>query len=229
VPSSDLVVVEPLKDFTCAGCGGGGDFLVMSDAGPLCLACADLDTLVFLPAGDPALTRRAKKESGLAAVVVRWSRSRKRYERQGVLVEGPALEHAEASCLADEEARRRQRERSRARAERADAELAERMAAAIRRLFPGCPPGRAEAIAARTALRGSGRVGRTAAGRALDEGALVAAVVASVRHEDTPYDELRMTGLSRDAARAAVRHAVDAVLDRWRAHPGFPTNGTFGQ
>ena len=229
MPSSELVVIEPLKEFTCAGCGGGGDFLVMSDAGPLCLTCADLDTLVFLPAGDPALTRRARKESGLAAVVVRWSRSRKRYERQGILVEGPALERAEASCLADEEVRLRQRERSRARAEREDAALAERMTAEIRRLFPGCPQARAEAIAAHTALRGSGRVGRSAAGRALDEGALVAAVVASVRHEDTPYDELLMAGVDRREARDRVRHAVDSVLDRWRAQPGFPTNGTFGQ
>ena len=85
----DLVVVQPVKDWSCADCGGTGDLLIMDDKGPLCLTCADLDYLVFLPAGDAALTRRSKKASGLSAVVVRWSRTRKRYERQGILVEEP--------------------------------------------------------------------------------------------------------------------------------------------
>ena len=72
---------------------------------------ADLDHLVFLSRGDAALTRRAKKASSLSAVVVRFSRTRGRYERQGLLVEEPALEQAEAECLADEEARLRRRGR----------------------------------------------------------------------------------------------------------------------
>jgi hypothetical protein len=214
----DLVVIAPVRDWTCTGCGEeNGDLLVMEDAGPLCLSCADLDTLVFLPAGDAALTRRAKKASGLSAVVVRWSRSRKRYERQGLLVEEEALRSAEASCLADEDARRRQRERDRERREHQDVELTARMAKEICRLFPGCPSERAEAIAAHTAVRGSGRVGRSAAGRALEERALVSAVVASVRHRDTDYDALLMAGVPRDEARARVRNIVDAVLDRWRS------------
>jgi hypothetical protein len=214
----DLVVVSPLRDWTCTGCGEeNGDFLLMEDAGPLCLTCADLDALVFLPAGDAALTRRAKKACGLSAVVVRWNRSRKRYQRQGLLVEEEALRTAEASCLADEDARLRQRERDRQRRERQDVELTARMAQEIRTLFPGCPPERAEAIAAHTAVRGSGRVGRSAAGRALEEGALVSAVVASVRHQDTDYDALLMAGVGREEARARVRARVDEVLDRWRA------------
>jgi hypothetical protein len=214
----ELLVISPVRDWTCTGCGReNGDFLVMEDAGPLCLTCADLDTLVFLAAGDAALTRRAKRASGLSAVVVRWSRSRRRYERQGILAEEAALREAEASCLADEDARRRQRERDRERRTHQDLELTARMAQEITKLFPSCPSGRAEAIAAHTAVRGSGRVGRSAAGRALEERALVSAVVASVRHEDTDYDELLMAGVPRDEARARVRAAVDAVLDRWRS------------
>jgi hypothetical protein len=88
----DLVVVQPVRKWTCAECGGTGDLLIMDDSGPLCLTCADMDHLVFLAAGGAALTRRAKKGSGLSAVVVRWSRTRKRYERQGILVEEPALD-----------------------------------------------------------------------------------------------------------------------------------------
>jgi hypothetical protein len=74
---------------------------------PLCLGCADLDHLVYLPAGDAALSRRSRKHSTLSAVVVRFSRARKRYERQGLLVEASALEQAEQECLNDEEQRLR--------------------------------------------------------------------------------------------------------------------------
>jgi len=214
--SSRLVVIQPVRDWTCAECGGSGDLLRMDDAGPLCLACADLDHLAFLPAGDAALTRRATKASGLSAVVVRWSRSRKRYERQGVLVEDDALVVAEQQCLSDADARARRRERDQVRRASADEEFQARLAAEITRLFPGCPADRATAIAKHTGLRGSGRVGRSAAGRALDENAITLAVVASVRHQDTGYDTLLMSGLPRDAARARVRPAIDRVLTAWR-------------
>ncbi len=215
----DLLVIQPLKDWSCAECQGTGDLLIMDEPGPLCLACTDLDHLVFLPAGDAALTRRAKKASGLSAVVVRWSRTRKRYERRGLLVEEPALEQAEQQCLADEEARMRRRDRDRERRTAEDVELAAHMASEIERLFPRCPAGRAEAIARHTSLRGSGRVGRSAAGRALDDEAITLAVVASVRHEDTEYDSLLMSGVSREDARDRIRAAVDRTLAAW-AQPG---------
>lgn len=212
----DLVVVIPLNDWTCATCHGTGDMLVLEDGAPTCLSCADLDHLVFLPAGDAALTRRAKKASGLSAVVVRFNRRRKRYERQGLLVEEAALDLAETQCLADEEVRARRRERDRERRADEDLELQARTAAEIRRLFPGCPAERAAAIARHTGVRGSGRVGRSAAGRALDETAVRAAVIASVRHEDTEYDALLMSGVPRAAARDRIRADVDRVLARWR-------------
>jgi hypothetical protein len=213
----DLVVVVPLKDWTCTGCRGTGELLILEDERPTCLACADMDHLVFLPAGDAALTRRAKKASGLSAVVVRLNRRRKRYERQGLLVEEAALEHAEEQCLADEDARARRRERDRERRAGEDLEFQARTAREIRRMFPGCPPDRAEAVARHTGTRGSGRVGRSAAGRALDETAVRAAVVASVRHEDTDYDALLMSGVPRATAREQIRADLDHVLARWRA------------
>jgi hypothetical protein len=187
----------------------------MEDAGPLCLTCADLDHLIFLPSGDAALTRRAKQASRLSAVVVRWSRSRKRYERQGILAEEAAIQQAEEQCLADEDIRLRRRERDQERRAKEDVEFQARMAGEITRLFPGCPEKRAAAIAAHAAVRGSGRVGRSAAARALDERAITLAVIASVRHEDTDYDLLLMSGLAREDARDQVRPAIDQVLDRW--------------
>jgi hypothetical protein len=90
----DLVVIWALREWTCTGCGGTGNLLIMEDPGPLCMGCAGMAHLEYLPAGDAGLTRRAKKASTMSAVVVRFSRSRHRYERQGILVEPAALEQA---------------------------------------------------------------------------------------------------------------------------------------
>ena len=212
----DLVVISALGDWTCTACGEGGDLLIMEGPGPLCLGCADLDHLVFLAAGDAALTRRAKKASGLSAVVVRFSRSRRRYERQGVLVEEQALVQAEQACLADEDARQRRRLREEARRCEHDVEFQAAFAHAITELFPGCPPERAEAVARHAGARHSGRVGRSAAGQALDPDAVTLAVVASVRHVDTPYDRLLMSGVPRAEARHQVSDQVTGVVDSWR-------------
>src|SRR3979411_1619397 len=72
---------------------------------------AEWNHLEFLASGDAALTRRAAKHSKLKAVVLRWSGTRKRYERQGVLAETEAIERAETECLADAEQRQRKAER----------------------------------------------------------------------------------------------------------------------
>ena len=108
------------------------------------------------------------------------------------------------------------RERDRIRRAELDVEFQARMAEEIRRLFPGCPAGRADEIARHAGERGSGRVGRSAAGRALDERAVTLAVVASVRHRDTEYDSLLMAGMAREEARERIRGDIDEVLDEWR-------------
>ena len=93
----ELVVIQPLnREWACHRCGGTGDLLIMEDAGPACLRCAGLADLEFLPAGDALLTRRARAKSARFAVVVRFSRTRGRYERRGLLVEAQALAAAEA-------------------------------------------------------------------------------------------------------------------------------------
>lgn len=100
----ELVVIQPLNDtWKCHRCGGTGDLLVMESAGPACLRCVGLDDLEFLPAGDALLTRRAKAKSARSAVVVRFSRSRKRYERQGALVEPQALADTQRELEAQRE------------------------------------------------------------------------------------------------------------------------------
>lgn len=100
----ELAVIEPLDaGWKCHRCGGTGGLLVMEDPGPACLPCAGLAALVFLPAGDAALSRIAKSKSTAFAVVVRFSRSRKRYERHGLLVQPEALREAELEVAARRE------------------------------------------------------------------------------------------------------------------------------
>ncbi|WP_279580242.1 DUF2293 domain-containing protein [Fodinicola feengrottensis] len=81
------------------------------------------------------------------------------------------------------------------------------------------PAPRADAIALHAGTRGSGRVGRSAAGRALGHQAITLAVIASVRHENTDYDTLLMAGVPREDARDRIRDTIDQVLDRWRQPP----------
>jgi hypothetical protein len=91
----DLLVIQPLNDtWKCHRCGGSGDLLIMESPGPACLRCTGLDDLEFLSAGDARLTRRVKAKSARHAVVIRFSKSRRRYERQGLLVEPLALTEA---------------------------------------------------------------------------------------------------------------------------------------
>ncbi|MBI3680290.1 MAG: DUF2293 domain-containing protein [Acidobacteria bacterium] len=214
----EIVAFLILHNSKCSECGEElprTSFLTMEGSAPLCLACADLGHLVYLPSGDAALTRRAGKYSALRAVVVRFSRARGRYERQGLLVEQAALEQAEEECLEDEEVRLRRRLRDAERRTVEDTALAGRMTERILELYPRCPPGEARAIARHTAERGSGRVGRSAAGRALDEEALRLAVTAAIRHNHTEYDTLLMQGADRLDARKTVRDRVTNVLTEW--------------
>ncbi len=112
----EIKVFISSQDSTCSECGenlGHKAWITLDrEKGALCLSCADLDHLIFLPSGDAALTRRSKKYSTLSAVILKWSRARKRYERQGLLVEEKGLELAEEECLADSEYRERCKERS---------------------------------------------------------------------------------------------------------------------
>jgi hypothetical protein len=162
------------------------------------------------------LTRRSKKYSTLSAVVLKFSRSRNRYERQGLLVEEEALAKAEAQCLADSEVRERRNERSRERRAELDEKYINQFAKRIRELFPECPAGRELVIAEHACLKYSGRVGRSAEAKSLEEGMITLAVMAHVRHRETNYDSLLARGLGRHEARQEIRDRVDAMLNKWR-------------
>jgi hypothetical protein len=218
-PADNVVVFSIIKDSACSECGaelGKGSFLRIENDKPLCLGCADLDHLVFLASGDTALTRRSRKYSELSAVVVRFSRTRRRYERQGVLVEAQALEQAEKECLSDEAPRRLARETASQAREQADSRYLAQFGERIHLQYPGCPAREAEAITIHACEKYSGRVGRSSAAKALDAEAIDLAVRAHVRHTHTDYDRLLAQGCDRTEARSAVAAKVAQVIERWR-------------
>lgn len=217
----DLKVFISTKEATCDECGenlGRRAWIILQeDRGALCLSCADMDHLVFLPSGDAALTRRSRKYSGLSAIVLKWSRARKRYERQGILVEEQSLEWAEKECLADADARARRREREEKRRAEMDEQYIAEFAAHVRQMYPNCPQGTEIEIAEHACLKYSGRVGRSAAAKSYDEDAIRLAVTAHIRHRETDYDQLLSSGHERREARRRVSADVERVLTSWKA------------
>jgi len=215
----ELVVLSLLKPETCSECGlklDVGDFVRPETDKPLCIDCADLGELVFLPSGDVALTRRSRKHSVLSAVVLRFNRRRKRYERQGVLVEAEALERAEDECAGDAEERAKKRAAAAVTRAVVDQRYLEEFTEAIRCQYPGCPPNEAATIAQHACEKHSGRVGRSAKAKTLDPKSVTLAVRAHVRHVHTSYDQLLASGVARADARLRIADAVDRCVDGWR-------------
>jgi hypothetical protein len=218
--SAEIKVFISQRDSKCDECGeelGRKAWITLEEGkGALCLACADLEQLVFLPTGDAALTRRARKHSVLSAVVLKFSKPRGRYERQGLLVEEHALDQAEAECLADAEARASRAHRQRERLAELDRNYVEEFAKRVRKLFPVCPAEREVQIAEHACRKYSGRIGRSAAAKSFDETVVLLAVAAHVRHRETNYDELLAEQGDRSKARAQVRYHVDEILRNWK-------------
>jgi hypothetical protein len=216
----EILIYVVNKDTRCDECGVAllpGRFLHVENEQPLCLDCADLAHLEFLPSGDTALTRRASKYSPLRVVVVQWSRRRKRYERQGILAEPAAIARAEAECAADEPERAARRAEAAVRRAQEDRQYLADFAEAIRRQFPGCPQDDERTIAAHACEKYSGRVGRSASAKELDTTAVKLAVIAHIRHVHTEYDRLLASNVPRRTARQRIAGRVDQVLTRWSA------------
>lgn len=215
-----LVFILTRASSTCGECQRElhkGEYIrLLGEKGALCLECADLDHLEFLPRGDAAITRRSSKYSTLWAVVLKWSSSRRRYERQGILAEPEAIERALEESEADSEERASRREREAFRRENLDRKYITEFAEAIRAQFPGIRPGADMKIAEHACLKYSGRVGRSSAAKSFEPDAIFLAVRAHVRHVYTDYDELLSRFDDRHGARARVKDKVEKILDEWR-------------
>jgi hypothetical protein len=216
----ELVVFSLVKSAVCTECGlelEPHDFMKLEDQKPLCMDCADLGALLYLPSGNTALTRRARLHSKLSPIVLRFSRTRKRYERQGVLVEAAALEQAEIDCAADEGERAEARKKAAVSREKLDVKFVTGFAEAVAKRYPGCPNDQAQLIAEHACQKHSGRVGRSAAAKQFESNAVDLAVRAHIRHVHTRYDDLLQKGWDRNEARSKVISEVDKVAAKWQS------------
>src|ERR1039457_5381557 len=168
----EIAVFITRHEGECAECKKAffdGDLIRVAEQKALCLDCADLGNLEYLPRGNTALTRRATKYTSLRAVVLKWSNSRRRYERQGILATPQAICRAEEECAADADVREsqrvraaavreagesayvasvaRQRVRAAAVREAGESAYVASVAVKIRAQFPGCPGKEAGRIA----------------------------------------------------------------------------------
>jgi len=203
------------KSSTCYECGtlleSGSWITVDGDNGALCLTCSDLNHLIFLPPGNAALTRRAKKHSNRYAIVLEWRKKYKHYERRGILVEEKALRTAEEECNNDHDIREKKRQREREKRNLREEEYTIRFAQKIREIYPYCPEDTEYEIACHACETSSRRVGRTESAKNYDKYAIILAVIAYIRHNYTDYDKY-LPFLDRLEARSIVSDEINNVI-----------------
>lgn len=216
----DTVVLCVTNPLICSDCGTElhpGDLVSKQS----CLKCEKLDHLVFLKSGNVALTRRSKEHSKTFAVVKKFSKSRKRNETQGYLVELEALVIAERECEADEQKREIAREKAIIKHAKVEIKYVAKFLQQILNQYPSCPVEDAESIAEYACEKYSGRVGRSASAKKLNEYPVTLAVRAHIRHTYTKYDNLLTEGWDKSDARDAIVGDVDRVEIKWKERNQF--------
>jgi hypothetical protein len=216
---SDAILVFPSQgEGDCPHCAAPlhhSAFVTFKNDAIACVKCGGLENLEFLPSGNTALTRRANALSALKYVVLKFSRVRKRYERQGILASPEILDQARRECEADEAARESKRQASAARREKQETTHLAAFAARIRELYPSAPDGVEHEIAAHACRKHSRRVGRSAFAKELSPESIHLAVRAHIRHRHTSYDRLMSSGAERPDARLLVAARIEETTRRW--------------
>ena len=215
----EIVVFVIRQESKCGKCGAqlrDGSLLAIRQGVGLCIGCAGLADLAYLPAGDPAVTRRAGKYSARRAVVVRWARAGKRYERQGTLVEQAAMDRARAESAADAAVREVKNKKAAVKRELEDRVYLAAFTEKLKTLFPKCPADEAAEITKHACEKYSGRVGRSAGAKELDEDKIRLAVIAHIRHVHTGYDAFFEIDVAKHDARRMVQGKIERVLAKWQ-------------
>lgn len=172
--------------------------------------CIETDPMpegfVFVPKGDPYITRNCKSRSKDAGSTVYIVYDKKERTQLGIRVSTSIYNTVTASA--------KQTASQRAAAvESRDARTQHKAALILHKTFPNIPAPEANEILAHAFLKGSGRVGRTATRP--DDVKATLAVEAFIRHQHTPYEQLLRDGVRREAARDAVWELVQRVRDSW--------------
>ena len=216
---SDAILVFPSQgEGDCAHCAAPlyrSPFVTFKNDTIACVNCGGLENLEFLPSGNAALTRRTNALSAIKYVVLKFSRARKRYERQGILARPEILNQARRECAADEVARKAKRHASSACRDKQDAAYIAAFASRIREFYPSAPVGVEHEIATHACRKHSGRVGRTAFAKELAPESIHLAVRAHIRHHHTSYDRLMSSGADHPDARLLVAARIEETTRRW--------------
>lgn len=217
--AQELLAIVSQAEQQCGSCGlkiDPGSVYSLHEKIIRCGSCNGWAELVLVPSGDAALTRRVSRFAAVAVPVCEWNRRRKRWERRGTLASEAAHAEAQAACALDAEKRERARARAQKRAAVKDEEYRAIFAQKVRQLYSGIPAGTEHIIAQHACEKYSGRVGRTAAAKELDDEMITLAVVAHIRHMHTDYDDLLLRGVSKADARQRIRGPMQEVLRLWR-------------
>ncbi len=219
--TSQNIFLTKKEKLRCMKCGKhipkGKSFVAESENHRgTCFSCSPFVGYVMLPPGDAAMTRRSKKHSTLCGVVLGWNQRRKRYERQGQLVEEIAIEKAKIECQKDQAIRDQKNKKAALVREVKDREYKIAFAHAIRKRYPHCPTNREFHIAEHACEKYSGRVGRTADAKQFDSKMIDLAVEAHIRHTETNYDTQFGKGKSKKEIRSEVRYDINYLLKQWR-------------
>lgn len=214
------VFISRKERVLCSECGvvipKGGRVVAEEEKGKgLCLGCAGVLSLSFLPSGDVAMTRRSKKHSRFCFVLQSWNQRRKRYERRGQYVESAAIEKARTECHADKAIREEKNRKAAERREVDELLYKQEFALEVRRLYPNMPKDREFAIVDHACEKHSGRVGRTAAAKEFSVEMIQRAVIAHIRHSETDYDNLFGKGKRKREIRDDIRPLIQKVLRNW--------------
>ncbi|WP_103069746.1 DUF2293 domain-containing protein [Aquimarina sediminis] len=217
-----LTKKEKLKCITCGKRIPKGKSYVAESEGHkgTCFSCSPFVGYVMLPPGNAAMTRRSKKHSTLCAIVLAWNQRRKRFERQGQLVEESAIEKARLECEKDQAARDVKNKKAAIVREIKDREYKIEFAKAIRRRYPNCPRDREFDIAKHACEKYSGRVGRTANAKQFDAKMIDLAVEAHIRHAETDYDTRFGQGKGKREIRSEVKYDINHILKKWSGRIG---------
>lgn len=218
---SQNIFLTKKEKLSCISCGKripvGKSFVAESENHKgTCFGCSSFVGYVLLPPGDAAMTRRSKKFSTLCGVVLAWNQRRKRYERQGQLVEEAAIEKARIACEKDKEDRVIKNKKAALAREVKDKEYIVEFGREIRFRYPNCPLGREYEIAKHACEKYSGRVGRTANAKLFDAKMIDLAVEAHIRHTETNYDEQFGKGKGKKEIRSEVKMDINGVLRKWK-------------
>jgi hypothetical protein len=219
----EIEVIERTGDVEsyCAGCGLGillssGSRFKKEGENGFCLKCAGLNHLVFLPSGNPTLTRRASKYSSVKAIVKQINLTYKGYERIGILVEEVALQKAREECIFEEKNPDIASSQKSRKQDKFESHYIETFSIQIQSHYPSCSKEDVLKIAAFAYRNYLGKTRPSFSFKKLNSENIDLAVRIHVLHYYTNYSELHRLGRDTENVRNQLLSTVNEIIGKWK-------------